>query len=136
MTKNKKVNFNKNETISIFIKYIPAFLKGFILMLFGILVLTFAYYKLQEKNDLLYFSCFFIIAISAFFTGSSTYKKLSGRGIIAGTLGTVPLTIVELCLILIFGFEAISSFVLIIIPLNFIFGAIGGIVASNQKKRY
>lgn len=136
MTKNKKVNFNKNETISIFLKYIPAFLKGFILMLFGILVLTFAYYKLQEKNDLLYFSCFFIIAISAFFTGSSTYKKLSGRGIIVGTLGTVPLTIVELCLILIFGFEAISSFVLIIIPLNLIFGAIGGIVASNQKKRY
>ena len=41
-----------------------------------------------------------------------------------------------LALILIFGFEAISSFVLIIIPLNFIFGAIGGIVASNQKKRY
>jgi hypothetical protein len=81
-------------------------------------------------------SCFFIIAISAFFTGSSTYKKLSGRGIIVGTLGTVPLTIVELCLILIFGFEAISSFVLIIIPLNLIFGAIGGIVASNQKKRY
>jgi hypothetical protein len=86
MTKNKKVNFNKNETISIFLKYIPAFLKGFILMLLGILVLTFAYYKLQEKNDLLYFSCFFIIAISAFFTGSSTYKKLSGRGIVAGAL--------------------------------------------------
>ena len=67
MTKNKKVNFNKNETISIFIKYIPAFLKGFILMLFGILVLTFAYYKLQEKNDLLYFSCFFIMLICLIF---------------------------------------------------------------------
>ena len=128
---------NKNsKKISIILKYLPCFFKGAIIMFGGILVLTLTYYKISQKSDVLYYLCYLFFAFGAFVTGNSTFHKLGGRGIVSGTLGALPLMVISLSFILIFSYKTVTPFILLTIPVFMLFGAIGGIVGSNAKKRY
>ena len=135
--KNGKINLNKKNSnkINLFLKYLPCFLKGEILIIFGILVLSLAYYKLTGYNNYLYYLTYLFIALGGFITGRATYKKLGGRGIVSGLLGSLPITFINLVITYIFCCKNASVFMLLILPVSIFSGAIGGIIASNSKKR-
>jgi len=136
--KKKKINYNKknNKYIDLLLKYLPCFFKGELIIIFGILVLTFAYYKISGDNNYLYYFSLIIIALGSFFTGNNTYKKFGGRGIVSGFIGSLPLAFINLMIVLIFCLKTTNWFILLILPISLISGAIGGILASNSKKRY
>lgn len=136
--KKKKFNYNKKNKkyIDLLLKYLPCFLKGELVIVFGILVLTFAYYKISGDNNYLYYFSLIIIALGSFFTGNYTYKKFGGRGIVSGFLGALPIAIVNLIIIFLFCLKTTNLFILLILPISLISGALGGILASNSKKRY
>lgn len=136
--KKKKINYNKknNKYIDLLLKYLPCFIKGELVIVFGILVLTFAYYKISGDNNYLYYFSLIIIALGSFFTGNNTYKKFGGRGIVSGFIGSLPLAFINLMIVLIFCLNTTNWFILLILPISLISGAIGGILASNSKKRY
>jgi putative membrane protein (TIGR04086 family) len=136
--KKKKINYNKknNKYIDLLLKYLPCFFKGELVIVFGILVLTFAYYKISGDNNYLYYFSLIIIALGSFFTGNNTYKKFGGRGIVSGFIGSLPLAFINLMIVLIFCLKTTNWFILLILPISLISGAIGGILASNSKKRY
>jgi putative membrane protein (TIGR04086 family) len=136
--KKKKINYNKknNKYIDLLLKYLPCFFKGELVIVFGILVLTFAYYKISGDNNYLYYFSLIIIALGSFFTGNNTYKKFGGRGIVSGFIGSLPLAFINLMIVLIFCLKTTNWFILLILPISLISGATGGILASNSKKRY
>ena len=136
--KNIKPKFNKknSNSFNLLFKYLPCFLKGEVMIIFGIFVLSFAYYKISGYNNILYYSTFLVVASSAFITGRATYKKLGGRGIISGFLGSLPIAIINTLIVYISSYKSTSLFILIILPVSIFSGAIGGILASNSKKRY
>ena len=131
--KNKKA---KSDILNIIVKYLPCLVKGGVITAIGILVLSFAYYKMSSHSIILYYLNYLFIALGAFITGNSTYYKFGGRGIVAGGLGVIPLIFFELISIFAFSYTKISIFIIIILLICFSFGAIGGIIASNTKKRY
>lgn len=135
MQKNKQKLIRKKD-YNIFFKYIPCFFTGVLIMILGILAVSIMYYKSASEFNYLYFITYIFIIAGAFFTGNLTHKKLGGRGFISGFLGSVPLIIFDLILITVFSFKELNAFILIIIPICALSGAIGGIVASNAKKRY
>lgn len=136
--KKTKINFNKknNKSINLLIKYLPCFFKGEILIVLGILVLSLAYYKVSSYDSYLYYFTFLFVALGAFITGRATYNRLGGRGIISGSLGSLPIAIINIAIIFSFCFKTTSWFILLILPISILSGAIGGILASNSKKRY
>ena len=136
--KKKKLYYNKknNKYIDLLLKYLPCFLKGEVVIIFGILVLTFAYYKISGDNNYLYYFSLIIIALGSFFTGNNTYKKFGGRGIVSGFIGSLPLAFINLMIVFIFCLKTTNWFILLILPISLISGATGGILASNSKKRY
>ncbi len=133
--KNKNLKHN-SKYVNLALKYIPCLIKGIIITIVGILVLSFAYYKMSSNSVILYYLTYLFIALGAFVTGNSTYHKLGGRGIVAGTIGSIPLIVCDLISVLIFNHTKVSGLILIIVPICVISGAIGGIVGSNAKKRY
>jgi hypothetical protein len=76
------------------------------------------------------------VALGSFITGRATYNRLGGRGIISGSLGSLPIGIINIAIIFLFCFKTTSWFILLILPISILSGAIGGILASNSKKRY
>ncbi len=136
--KKSKINLNKkkNNNINLLLKYLPCFLKGEMLTILGILVLSFAYYKLTGYNDYLYYLNYLFISFGSFVAGSSIYKKIGGRGIVSGALGSLPLAIINTFITYLFSYKSANFFILIILPVSIFSGAIGGILASNKKKRY
>ena len=85
---------------------------------------------------MIYYSNYFFVALASFITGNSSYFKFKGRGIITGFLGALPLVLSILIFIAVFSYNTISSYILILLPIGLIFGALGGIIGSNTKKRY
>lgn len=136
--KKKKINYTKknNKYIDLLLKYLPCFIKGELVIVFGILVLTFAYYKISGDNNYLYYFSLIIIALGSFFTGNNTYKKFGGRGIVSGFIGSLPLAFINLMIVFIFCLKTTNWFILLILPISIFSGAVGGILASNSKKRY
>ena len=136
--KNVKVNLNKknNNKISLLLKYLPCLLKGEALFILGILVVSFAYFKLTGYSDILYYLTFLFMALGSFVTGRTTYKRFGGRGIVTGILGSLPVAIINILIIYLFCYQNVSLFILLILPVSILSGAIGGILASNSKKRY
>ena len=111
--KKKKINYNKknNKYIDLLLKYLPCFIKGELVIVFGILVLTFAYYKISGDNNYLYYFSLIIIALGSFFTGNNTYKKFGGRGIVSGFIGSLPLAFINLMIVLIFCLKTTNWFI-------------------------
>ena len=109
--KKTKINFNKknNKSINLLIKYLPCFFKGEILIVLGILVLSLAYYKVSSYDSYLYYFTFLFVALGAFITGRATYNRLGGRGIISGFLGSLPIAIINIAIILIV-FSGLGTF--------------------------
>lgn len=133
--KSKKFK-SDSKYLNLILKYIPCLLKGLILTVIGILVLSFAYYKMTGHPAFLYYLNYLFLGFGTFITGNSTYHKLGGRGIVAGILGSLPLLLIDIIIIFLFSYRTASANILIIVPICIIFGAIGGIVGSNAKKRY
>ncbi len=136
--KKTKINFNKknNKSINLLLKYLPCFFKGEILIVLGILVLSLAYYKISGYDSYLYYLTYLFVALGSFITGRAAYNRLGGRGIISGSLGSLPIGIINIAIIFLFCFKTTSWFILLILPISILSGAIGGILASNSKKRY
>ncbi len=136
--KKSKINLNKknNDNINLFLKYLPCFLLGELIIIVGILVLSLSYYKIPGNNSYLYYLTFLVIAFGSFVTGKKTYKRLGGRGIVSGILGTLPIALINLGIIYLFSFESVNLFILLILPISTLSGAIGGVLASNSKIRY
>ncbi len=133
--KNKNLKHN-SKYVNLALKYIPCLIKGLIITIVGILILSFAYYKMSSHSVVLYYLNYLFIALGTFVTGNSTYHKLGGRGIVSGAIGSIPLMVFDLISVLIFNHTKVSGLILIIVPICVISGAIGGIVGSNAKKRY
>ena len=72
------------------------------------------------------------IALSAFYTGFVSYKKLGGRGIIIGLISSMILfSVIFLIVLFSMKFE-ISSKVLVLLPVCVIPGIAGGILSANK----
>lgn len=137
MPKFKKVNkFQNNQLLNLLLKYLPCFLKGFLVFVFGILVLTLAYYKMSSHKETINYLIYIFICLGAFLVGKSTFNKFKGRGILTGALGSVPYFLVILILVLVFSKFNLNAFILIIPIISIIFGSVGGIIGANSKKRY
>ena len=138
MSEYNKVKLNKKDSkrIKLFFKYFPCFLKGFIIIVIGILVLSFAYYKLSEHSSIIYLFSYLFLFFGGFISGNSTHKKVGGRGIITGTFGALPVALFTYIILIISTFKNLSIFSLICPMICIIGGTIGGIVNSNTKKRY
>lgn len=140
MLKLKKLKVNQtkknNPKLNLLLKYLPGFIKGEAIIIIGILILSFAYYKLTGYSEFFYYTTYVFIALGSFVTGSNTYKNFEGRGIISGFSGALPLALINLIIVYSFGYKSFSVIILLIIPLTVLSGALGGILKSNQKKRY
>ena len=132
---NKKSKYDSKK-FKFLLKYLPCFLKSFLIAFLGILVLSFAYYKLSTHSDVIYYLTYLFIALGGFIAGNSTYHKLGGRGIVVGALGSLPVVIVLYVVLAVFCFKEITAFSLIILPVCVLCGCLGGIMGSNSKKRY
>ena len=138
MSVNKKIKpLNKDsKNIKFFLKYLPCFLKGFLIIIIGILVLSFAYYKLSEHSTIIYYISYLFFVFGGFVSGSSFHKKAGGRGILTGTLGDLPVAFVSYLILIVFSFKSLTVFSLIAPLVCTVGGTTGGIVSSNTKKRY
>ena len=138
MSLNKKFKPLKKESknIKLLLKYLPCFLKGFLIVVIGILVLSFAYYKLSEHSWIIYYISYLFLFFGGFVSGNSLHKKAGGRGILTGTLGALPLAFISYLILIIVSLKNLSIFSLIS-PLACVLGGTsGGIISSNTKKRY
>lgn len=133
--KTKKLK-SDSQNLNLILKYMPCLIKGLLITMVGILVLSFAYYKMSGHSVVFYYLNYLFIAFGAFVTGNATYHKSGGRGIVAGAIGAIPLMLIDLILILSLSYNNVSTLILIIMPICIILGAIGGIIGSNAKKRY
>ena len=108
--KKTKINFNKknNKNINLLLKYLPCFFKGEILIILGILVLSLAYYKISGYDSYLYYLTYLFVALGSFITGRATYNRLGGRGIISGSLGSLPIGIINIAIIFLFCFKSFA----------------------------
>ncbi|MBE6747753.1 MAG: TIGR04086 family membrane protein [Ruminococcaceae bacterium] len=132
---NKKSKYDSKK-FKLILKYLPCFLKGFLITALGILVLSFAYYKLSTHSVIIYYLTYLFIALGGFVAGNSTYHKLGGRGIVVGAIGALPVAVVIYAILAIFCLKEITAFSLIILPICILCGCLGGIIGSNSKKRY
>lgn len=138
MSLNKKIKPVKKDSknIKFFLKYLPCFLKGFFVTVIGILALGFTYYKLSEYTQVIYYITYLVFIFGGFVSGNSTHKKIGGRGIISGTLGVLPVSVVIYLILIITTFRDLSI-ISLLCPFSItIGGTLGGIVSSNAKMRY
>lgn len=138
MSVNKKFKpiSKDSKNIKLFLKYLSCFLKGFFTIVIGILVLSFAYYKLSEHSVIIYYISYLFYIFGGFISGSSFHKKAGGRGILTGTLGALPVAFVSYLILIAFSFKSLTVFSLISPLVCILGGTAGGIVSSNTKKRY
>lgn len=138
MSEYNKVKLNKKDSknLKLLLKYLPCFIKGFLIIVFGILVLSFTYYKLSEHSIIINYISYLFLLLGGFVSGNSTHKKIGGRGILTGALGAIPVSLVTYLIIFLFSIKNISAFSLICVLFCIIGGSLGGIVSSNTKKRY
>jgi len=138
MSLNKKFKPLKKESknIKLLLKYLPCFLKGFLIVVIGILVLSFAYYKLSEHSWIIYYISYLFLFSGGFVSGNSLHKKAGGRGILIGTIGALPIALISYLILSIVAFKDLSIFSFITPLICVLGGTSGGIVSSNTKKRY
>ncbi len=133
--KNKPIK-KDSKNIKLFLKYLPCFLKGFLIVVVGILVLSFAYYKLSKHSWIIYYISYLFLLFGGFVSGNSLHKKAGGRGILIGTLGALPVAFISYLILIIVAFKNLSIFSLIAPLVCVLGGTLGGIISSNTKKRY
>ena len=131
-----KSNKKDSEILKLLFKYLPCFLKGILCIAIGILVLSFSYYKMSDHSIVIYYMCYLFLVLGGFVSGNSSHKKIGGRGIVAGSLGALPVALFFYILLLIFSFKVLTIYSLICPLMCVVGGAIGGIISSNTKKRY
>lgn len=136
INKNIKQLNKDSKNIKLFLKYLPCFFKGFLIIVIGILVLSFAYYKLSEHSPIIYYISYLFFAFGGFVSGNSLHKKVGGRGILTGTLGALPVALLIYLAIALISINNLSIFSLICPLICIVGGTSGGIVSSNTKKRY
>ena len=79
---------------------------------------------------------YLLFVFAGFISGSSFHKKAGGRGILTGTLATLPIAFVSYLILILFSFKSLTVFSLIAPLVCILGGTSGGIVSSNTKKRY
>ena len=136
LNKNNKPNKKDSKNMKLFLKYLPCFFKGFLIVVIGILVLSFAYYKLSEHSWIIYYISYLFLLLGGFVSGNSLHKKAGGRGILTGTLGALAVAFISYLILIIVAFKNLSIFSLIAPLVCVLGGTFGGIISSNTKKRY
>ena len=125
--KTKKQSKNQNKALLC----ITSVLKGLFVFLILFLIISILVYKVND-SEFYYFMVYGSIALSAFYTGFISYKKLGGRGIIIGLISSMILfSVIFLIVLFSMKFE-ISSKVLILLPVCVIPGIAGGILSANK----
>ena len=124
-TKEKDKKYSKITT------YFISALKGFIVFLIGLLILSLLILKKSSDSQVLYLFSFLIMALGGFISGLSAFKNLRGRGFINGItaaaiyLGLLIITVV--CLMRL----NISGNILLTVPVCLIAGFLGGTIGAN-----
>lgn len=125
--KTKKQSKNQNKALLC----ITSVLIGLFLFLLLFLIISILVYKVND-SEFYYFMVYGSIALSAFYTGFVSYKKLGGRGIIIGLISSMILfSVIFLIVLFSMKFE-ISSKVLVLLPVCVIPGIAGGILSANK----
>ena len=125
--KTKKQSKNQNKALLC----ITSVLIGLFLFLLLFLIISILVYKVND-SEFYYFMVYGSIALSAFYTGFVSYKKLGGRGIINGLISSMILfSVIFLIVLFSMKFE-ISSKVLVLLPVCVIPGIAGGILSANK----
>ena len=120
---------SKNQNIALLC--VTSVLKGLFLFLLLFLIISILVYKVND-SEFYYFMVYGSIALSAFYTGFVSYKKLGGRGIIIGLISSMILfSVIFLIVLFSMKFE-ISSKVLVLLPVCVIPGIAGGILSANK----
>ena len=125
--KTKKQSKNQNKALLC----ITSVLIGLFLFLLLFLIISILVYKVND-SEFYYFMVYGSIALSAFYTGFVSYKKLGGRGIIIGLISSMILfSVIFLIVLFSMKFE-ISSKILVLLPVCVIPGIAGGILSANK----
>ena len=125
--KTKKQSKNQNKALLC----VTSVLIGLFLFLLLFLIISILVYKVND-SEFYYFMVYGSIALSAFYTGFVSYKKLGGRGIIIGLISSMILfSVIFLIVLFSMKFE-ISSKVLVLLPVCVIPGIAGGILSANK----
>ena len=125
--KTKKQSKNQNKALLC----ITSVLIGLFLFRLLFLIISILVYKVND-SEFYYFMVYGSIALSAFYTGFVSYKKLGGRGIIIGLISSMILfSVIFLIVLFSMKFE-ISSKVLVLLPVCVIPGIAGGILSANK----
>lgn len=126
--KTHKKNDKKQSKITV---YCISALKGLMIFLNGIGLLSLLLLKNSTDSVVFYVFSFVIMALGGFFSGFSAYRKLRGRGFLNGIIASaIYMGIIFIFTIALMRFN-ISANILIIAPVCMISGFLGGTVGAN-----
>lgn len=126
--KTHKKNDKKQSKITV---YCISALKGLMIFLNGIGLLSLLLLKNSTDSVVFYIFSFVIMALGGFFSGFSAYRKLRGRGFLNGIIASaIYMGIIFIFTIALMRFN-ISANILIIAPVCLISGFLGGTVGAN-----
>ncbi len=136
MPKIIKTRFNKKKSslysINPVFGYVLCGLKGFVLCILLLLIVSLVLYKSNDFGTFYKIIIYLVIFLSSFFTGTSSYKYNTGKGLIIGLKGSVPFVLFLFLLCVVLLKFKVSAFLLIVVPLSVCGSAIGGIIEANK----
>lgn len=125
--KTKKKNKNQSKLLA----YMLSAVKGLIVFVSGILIISLLLLKSSESSIVYFIASYFVIALGAFISGYSGYKSLRGRGYQNGLVTAgIYVAVIFILITALMRFN-IDTNILLIIPISLVSGFVGGTVGAN-----
>ncbi len=127
--KKRKISVNTSNPAII---YLFSVLKGLVVLVLGLCVVSVIVMKSSDFNLFTKFIIYGLVLFGGFLSGFFANKKLKGRGIVNGAVASLVFAIIFSVICIIAMRFNISPEILILLPVSIVGGIVGGIISANS----
>lgn len=134
MPEKRRIKPQMNDIRTVAIKTLTGSLVGLVIFFLLTAVATAVLWKTDADSEMYKYILLVIGAISAFICGFVAVRPVRKNGIVFGALSVLPTYLITIIVSMLISKSGIGLFGLILLGIQILFAAIGGIIAVNKRK--
>ncbi|MBR3835545.1 MAG: TIGR04086 family membrane protein [Clostridia bacterium] len=134
MSEKRQIKPQMNDIRNVIIKALVGALTGVVLFFVMSAVAAFALWKTDSNSGMYQYILLAIGAVSALVCGFVAVRPVRKNGIAVGALSVLPAYLVTILVSILVSKSGVGLFGWILLAVQVVFSAIGGIIAVNKRK--
>ncbi len=134
MPEKRRIKPQMNDIRTVAIKTLTGSLVGLVIFFLLTAVATAVLWKTDADSEMYKYILLVIGAISAFVCGFVAVRPVRKNGIVFGALSVLPTYLITIIVSMLISKSGIGLFGWILLGIQILFAAIGGIIAVNKRK--